>query len=172
MKQFLILFFLGFFSISTFAQSPIPIGGRQVNAGLGIFSKGSSIYAGMDFGLPEDITVGGEISLQSRTDRFPMGEIKYSGFGLGANANYHFNRLLKLDEVWDVYGGLILNYVNWGVKSTNLAVDYTGQYEYTSGIGVDIQIGGRYYFNQKIGINLELGGLGISRGKLGISYRL
>lgn len=174
MKKYLILIALCVTTTLAFAQNALKIGEKQLNAGFGLFGKGTAIYAGMDFGILEDISAGGEISLQSRSDRFGFGKIKYKGFGLGANANYHFNRILQIEETWDVYAGLTLNYYNWNTEVIDFSgnpYNYSGVYDYDSGFGIDVQIGGRYFFNEKFGVNVELGGLSFSGGKLGVTYK-
>ncbi len=148
------LFFTVLFLSATtliFAQGPIAKGGKQLNLGLGLSSWGLPIYAGMDFGIHKDITLGGEISFRS-----------YNNNGLACisgNGNYHFNSLLYIPTNWDFYAGLNLGMY---VGNTNL-----------SGFDLGAQIGGRYYFNSKFGINLEFkGGTTLTDGKFGISIRL
>lgn len=161
-------------TLSALAQNPIKMGERQFNAGLGIFGKGTAMYAGMDFGIVENISAGGEIAFHSKTSRFGFGKISYQGFGLGANANYHFNELLNLQEQWGLYAGLTLSYFKWNTNVTDSSGNpytYIGTYDYDSGLKLDFQVGGRYFFNERFGLNLELGGLSESGGKLGITYK-
>lgn len=174
MKKILIVIALCTATSWACAQNALKVGEKQLNAGLGLFGKGTSIYAGLDYGVYEDITAGGEISIQSRSDRFGFGKIKYKGFGIGANANYHFNRLLEIEEKWDVYAGLTLNYYKWNTEVTDFSgnpYNYNGAYDYDSGFGLDVQVGGRYFFNERFGVNVELGGLSFSGGKLGVTYK-
>ncbi|RZK41150.1 MAG: hypothetical protein EOO90_12120 [Pedobacter sp.] len=174
MKRLLLMIALSLGASHVFAQSPLQVGEKQLNAGLGLFGKGTSLYAGVEFGVYEDITAGGEISRQSRTDHFGFGRIQYRGFGIGANANYHFNRILKIEDVWDVYAGLTLNYTNWNTEVTDFSgspFNYLGAYSYNTGLGMDIQVGGRYFFSETFGVNLELGGMALSGGKVGITYK-
>ncbi|OXA79251.1 hypothetical protein B0A58_03835 [Flavobacterium branchiophilum NBRC 15030 = ATCC 35035] len=160
MKKFM---YFGLFLMSSgsiFAQSPLEKGGLQINAGFGTSSWGTPVYAGLDYGLMENITIGGEVSYRSKTDN----GFKYSALGIVANGNYHFNELLQIPSQWDLYGGANLGYYNWTSNITNS--------NYNSGLELGLQVGGRYFFNDKFGVNLELGGGGVSGGKIGVTYKL
>lgn len=146
-------------------------GGSQVNAGLGFSSGwGVPIYAGYDYGVTDDITVGVQASVTSDNDKLTdsKGQTynqKSTWFGLGVNGNYHFNRLLKVPNNFDVYAGVTLAYdlftYSHGISSN------------TSDLGFAGQIGGRYFFNNNLAVNLEFGGGNVaSGGKIGITYRL
>ncbi|RZK49722.1 MAG: hypothetical protein EOO99_05060 [Pedobacter sp.] len=174
MKQLFLSVLVTLISVACFAQSPLALTEKQVNAGFGLYGKGTSFMVGMDFGIMENITAGGELALRSKTNAFLGGKIKYNGFGLGANMNYHFGNLFNLDSKIDVYGGLNLNYFRWNtdiVDTSGNPTNYIGKLDYSSGLGIDLQIGGRYFFTDKFGVNLELGGMSYSGGKVGITYK-
>lgn len=134
----------------------------QINGGIGLSGFGLPIYGGFDYGLTDDVTVGAEGSFRS-----------YSNFGsnaslvgIGANINYHFNRLFKLkNDRIDVYGGGTLGYWFW-------SWDFIYPDAKSSGIGISAQLGGRYFLSKNFGLNLEIGGGTISGGKFGLTYRL
>ncbi len=155
----------------TFGQR-VEKGETQINAGVG-FSTGGwgmPVYAGFDFGVHPDITVGGVLSYMQKTYNYGH-NYKNTGrwFGLGAKGDYHFNTILNIPNEWDVYAGLTLAYNHFSY-SDDWDSGYTS-YD-NSGIGFGIQIGGRYYFSDNLGINLELGGASIaSGGKIGISFK-
>ncbi len=158
---FLILFI---FVASAIAQSPLSKGSKQLNAGLGFSGWGVPIYVGMDFGVYQDITVGGEVSFRSNNEKFPGGNFRSSIFGISGNGNYHFNSLLEVPSQWDIYAGLSLGYYIWTTSS-----NYPGNG--ASGIGLDAQVGGRYFFKNNFGVNLEFGGGNTSTGgKIGVTY--
>jgi hypothetical protein len=160
-----ILLTLGILTVN--AQAPIGIGEAQINAGLGFSSSGVPLYVGVDVGVHEDITVGGEISFRAYNDSWNGTTYDHSMIGISGNANYHLNTVLDIPEEWDVYGGLNLGYYIVNTSDSG----YGGQAD--SGFGLGAQVGGRYYFNQKFGINLEFGGGStFSGGKVGISIRL
>ncbi|WP_379085258.1 outer membrane beta-barrel protein [Pedobacter sp. UC225_65] len=167
MKKIFILTTLCLATVVAFAQNPIKKGDKVLNAGLGFSSFATPVYVGLEFGVHEDISVAGEVSYQSKS----YGWGKISAFGVSAKGNYHFNRILEIDEKWDLYGGIGLNYYNFSNKYDVSGYTYSGKYD--SGIGFDAQVGGRYFFSEKFGVNLEFGGgSNLSGGRFGISYKL
>lgn len=164
-KAFFFLFFFSFLAFHSFAQVPLRKGDMQLNAGLGFSGWGIPIYAGLEFGFMENITVGGEVSYRSYTDDFNRTNYRHNIFGLYGFGNYHFNELLEISsKQFDVYGGAGIGFFLW-----NSSGAYKGSG--ASGLGIGIQIGGRYYFNRSFGLNLELGGnSATSGGKIGITY--
>ncbi len=151
-------------AVVAFAQSPLPKGAKQFNAGVGLSGWGVPIYLGMDFGVHPDISVGGEISFRNHRSEWRGVRYRHNVTGIAANANYHFNRVLSIPSNWDLYAGLNLGFYIW-----NSPNDYDGD---AGGLGIGAQVGGRYYFTQKFGINLEFGGgNAFSGGKIGVSIR-
>ncbi len=144
----------------------------QVNAGLGFSSGwGLPLYAGVDYGVTNDITVGAQLSYASSSNSIYNYNWKETWIGLGINGNYHFNTVLELPNKYDVYAGATLAY-------NNLSYNYPKELPKTyrigndSGVGFRGQIGGRYFFNDKFALNLEFGGGNIAvGGKLGITYK-
>ncbi|HRP01972.1 MAG TPA: outer membrane beta-barrel protein [Candidatus Kapabacteria bacterium] len=160
----IITFFL--VSISLFAKTQVGVGQSQLNAGLGMSSWGIPIYVGLDYGVENNITVGGEISFRSYDDDWKNRSYKHSIIGISGNFNYHFNEIMKLNPKWDIYAGINVGFYIW--TSDN---DYHG--DRTSGLGLGAQVGARYYFSNKFGLNLEFGGgNAFSGGKIGISLKL
>lgn len=160
-----ILTFILMFSVGVaMAQNPIDKGQLQLNAGIGFSGWGIPIYAGLDYGVHPDITVGGEVSFRSYHDDILGTKYNHTIFGISGNGNYHFNNLLNIPSNWDLYAGLSLGFYFWSSSG-----DYPGSN--ASGVGLGLQVGGRYYFNDKFGINLELGGGTIGAGKFGVSVR-
>jgi outer membrane immunogenic protein len=137
-----------FTSLMLQAQCPLEVGGKQLNAGVGFSGWGVPLYVGLDYGLVEDITLGGKLSLTTHQGNDLI-------IGLAANGNYHFNTLLDIPKEWDFYAGLTCGYF--------ANSDF--------GLGLYAQIGGRYFFKNNFGLNLELGGGNISGGTFGITYK-
>ncbi|NLO03240.1 MAG: hypothetical protein GX126_13125 [Bacteroidales bacterium] len=163
MKKYTLTAVLIIALLQVFAQSPVPKGKSQFNAGLGLSSWGVPVYLGLDFGVHNDITVGGELSYRGYHDNYNSIKYNHSVIGISANGNYHFNSVLNIPTNWDLYAGLNLGFYIW-----DSAKDYPGSH--TSGFGLGAQIGGRYYFTDGVGINLEFGGgNAFSGGKFGIS---
>ncbi len=150
LKRFTLTLFVISFSICAFAQSPIGEGGKQLNLGVGLFDSGFPIYAGMDFGVHPDITVGGQVGL----------DLGFDYFSISGRGDYHFNTLLEIPRDWDFYAGLSIGFLG-GIEN-----------DYDSGFDLGLQVGGRYYWSSDWGINLEFGGgNNLSGGRFGVSKR-
>ena len=166
MKKLLVIIFLLSTAAITYGQNPLPVGKVQLNAGLGLSNWGLPVYVGLDFGVGQDITMGGEFSFRSYNDKFNGNGYNHSIMGISGNFNYHLNRVLDISSDWDFYAGLNLGYYTWTSSS-----DYPGTG--SSGIGLGGQVGGRYYFSDKVGLNLEFGGgNAFSGGKIGVTFKL
>lgn len=153
------------------AQAPIQEGEIQINAGFGLSNYGLPVYGGAEFGIGNNISVGGEISYRGYNNSYATYKWKHSITTFAAIGNYHFNELLEIPSNWDAYAGLSLGYASWSTKLDGAgSIDYTGSG--SSGLYIVGQIGGRYFINDNFGINLELGGGNYSGGKIGITLKL
>lgn len=158
----IIVFVFAFFGAN--AQSPLGKGGKQLNAGVGFSGWGIPIYAGMDFGVHPDITVGFEGSFRTYNQKFAGVNYGSTIIGFSGNGNYHFNKLLEIPSNFDFYAGLNIGFYVWSSPS-----GYPG--DGASGLGLGAQVGGRYFFKKNFGLNLEFGGgNAFSGGKFGITY--
>jgi outer membrane immunogenic protein len=166
MKKQILTFILVLAISLIFAQSPLPKGKSQINAGVGLSTWGVPVYLGFDYGVHPDISLGAEVSYRGYNDNWRDHKYKHSVIGFLANANYHFNTILNIPSNWDFYAGLNLGFYSW-----NSPNDYEGSH--TSGVGLGAQIGGRYFFSDKVGVNLEFGGgNAFSGGKFGLTIKL
>lgn len=163
-----ILLIASFISFGAFAQGSLEKEKFQLNAGIGASDWGTLVYGGADYGIHEDITLGGELSYRSDNHFYGVSEYKTSVIGIGVNGNYHFNKLLKIPSQWDVYAGAGLTYYVWNYdndlyKRSN-----------DSNIGAGLQTGGRYFFTDKFGVNVELSADHNANvgAKAGITYKL
>lgn len=146
------------------SQSPLGKGNQQLNAGLGLSGWGVPIYAGLDFGIHQDVSLGIEGSFRSYNEHYTGDRYRSSIIGLLVNGNYHFNTILEIPSEWDFYAGLNIGYFFWATSSEYPGTAY-------SGAGLGAQIGGRYFFRKDLGLNLELGGSNaFTGGKFGITY--
>jgi hypothetical protein len=147
------------------AQSPLPKGMNQFNAGVGLSSWGIPVYVGFDHSVHNNVSIGGELSYRDYDDHWKSYSYHHSVIGISGNVNYHFNQILRIPRDWDIYAGLNLGFYIW-----NSPNDYEG--DHTSGLDLGGQVGVRYYFSRSTGINFEFGGgNAFSGGKVGISYR-
>ncbi|MEM6526367.1 MAG: hypothetical protein AAF693_21410 [Bacteroidota bacterium] len=147
------------------------------SAGIGISGYGIPIYASIDFGIADNITVGGGIGYQRDTESFSAigttTKWRHSIFSITARGSYHFNEALSLDDTWDIYGGLDLGYYIWDTKltegSTNVSYSGSG----AGGLGVALRAGARYFFKKNLAGNLEVGGGNVlSSARIGITLML
>lgn len=166
-KKNIVLAAVGLVSFGALAQGALEKGGLQLNAGVGTSGWGTPVYVGLDYGIHEDITMGGELSYRSDDKDYGGNKYKSSAIGIGVNGNYHFNRVLNIPSKWDFYAGLGLNYYIWSYDNVLYKTNDN------SDIGLGAQVGGRYFFTDNFGINLELGGGNAVNGaKVGITYKL
>ncbi len=166
MKTNLLVIILLVAATAIFAQCPIAEGQAQFNAGVGFSDWGVPVYIGLDYGVAQNFTLGGEISFNSYREDYQHHYYDHSITGISGNGNYHFNHILNIPRNWDFYAGLNVGFYVW--HSPN---DYHG--DHSSGLGLSAQIGGRFYFTDSVGLNLEFGGgNAFSAGKIGISVRL
>lgn len=161
MKKVLAIVGLFFATLTASAQATLGEGNAQLNAGVGLSGWGIPVYVGVDYGVTQDITIGGEFSYRSHT-RY---ETTYTGIAVSANGNYHFNRVLEIPSEIDFYAGLSLGYYYW---TTN---EVRNDNYLTSRLGFAAQIGGRYFFSDDFGVNFEIGGGNVFGAKLGITYK-
>ena len=181
-----ILFLAGLFmaAATASAQADLGKGNLQLNAGTGISGWGIPVYVGLDYGVTDEITVGGELSYRYDTSSYAIranfgrfGEYRsdkityrHHTFGVFTNGNYHFNRLLRLPRQLDLYAGASLGFFFGSVTSSEGNIKYTGD-DY-SGFSAALQTGARYFFTDNFGVNLDLsGGVLTSGAKAGITYR-
>ena len=181
MKKLFLILTLILSTLSGLAQGTLNNKEIQLNGGIGLSSFGLPFYAGLDYVVGKNFTIGGDFSYRGYSDS-NIGDFKYSYtiIGIGANGNYHFNEVLDLPKKFDLYGGATLNYFIWknSFKYTGPAQDeiffnsFKPNYSGNSGLGFGLQVGGRYFISDKFGLNLEFGGGSFFGGKLGITYKL
>lgn len=149
MKKIVALFVFVFSATILMAQGndQFPIGEKQLNFG--------PLYAGVDFGVQQNITVGPMISYNwAYYD--PVLGIFNTSFNLLGKADYHFGQLLNLPEQWDVYGGLRLGF-GFGNGARLLS---------------GVEIGGRWFWSKKWGLNVETVYGNYVGGNIGVTMRL
>ena len=176
MKRFL-LFHLSLFVFTiSFTNAQGVLESPALNAGFGFSGWGVPLYVGVDFPVHEAITIGGNLSYQSKTESqsyFGYSvEWKHTIVGISGRGDYHFNELLDLPEEWDLYGGLSLGYWIWNTKYTD---DFDAEYSGigSGGLGIYFQAGGRYFFSDNVAVNIEVGGGNImAGGRIGVTFLL
>ena len=161
MKKLLLIIVTILSTTSGFSQYKLGISEKQLNAGFGLSSWGAPLYLGIDYGITNDISVGGEFSFRTRNQIYNKETYRQNTINIVANGNYHFVQLLQIPTEWDVYMGLNLGYYISSDSDSNSSI---------SGVNMGAQVGGRYYFKEDIAFNIEFGGgSAFSSGKVGVS---
>ncbi len=180
MKRVLLLSVLVVFIASvSFGQMVYKKGDQVINLGIGLGgfagvygSGGIAITGGYEYGMTENISLGGVIGYSSSSETI-YGDYgwKYTYILIGARGAYHAD-LLKNPNV-DTYGGILLGYniVSSSATGTLPFVGYYAAGASASYLEFGIFIGGRYYFDPHWAVQAELGyGLGILN--IGVAYKL
>ncbi len=110
------------------------------------FGNNSSISAHYEFSITQDITVS------------PEARIWFSGendLAIGARGDFYFDRLFKLAEPWDIWGGVDAGFVISGDENKD---DFN----------LNLHAGAEYKFNDMWGIILEIGGGTTAAGGIGV----
>ena len=165
LKKFLLIALISGISFFSNAQGfELDPGFKQVNFGLGVSTWGIPIYAGMDFGITDKISIGPRISYRSYNyGSYLLDDYNTSIFNLGFRGDYHYGSHIRpLPDQLDLYGGLTLGYSIWS-NTYSFHSNYDGLY-------VNIQAGGRWYFNESWAANAELSSGSFSGLEIGLSY--
>lgn len=150
----------------SFAQYPLAKGQNQLNLGVGLSSWGVPVYLGIDHGIGQNFTLGGELSYRNYNNNWDGAKYDHSIFGISGNGNYHFNSVLNIPSNWDLYAGLNLGFYIW---SSSAGYGGSGSSE----LGLGAQLGARYALSKTVGLNLEFGGgNAFSGGKFGVTIKL
>lgn len=166
MKQTALIISFILISVIASSQNTLSQGRSQLNFGVGLSAWGVPLYVGFDYGIHQDITLGGELSYRSYNEQWTNNTYNHNIIGFSGNANYHFNTILNLPSKWDFYAGANLAYLIWSSPS-----NYAGNYH--SGLDLGGQIGTRYYLSKRVGLNLEFGGgNAFNGGKFGLTLKM
>lgn len=180
MKKQLILIVTLIVTTLTFAQNPLNKGQFQLNGGLGFSGWGIPIYAGIDYGIHKDISIGAEISYRSYNENYYYSNNNYkyknTAFAFGTNGNYHFNSLIGIPKKFDFYAGANVTYFAWSSEyyhsNNNNNNNNHLHNNVKSNVELGIQVGGRYFFNNNFGLNTEISSGAVTGVKFGITYQL
>jgi hypothetical protein len=131
-------------------------GGNVLDLGIGFSGYGIPFHAGFEHFFSDDISAGVFLNFASYR--------RLSIIWGGVKGNYHFNKILKLnnDKV-DLSAGASIGY--WSVGNSGISSSFGNT------VFFGIQIGGRYYFSDKIGAFAEFGGGNLSGGLVGVTIK-
>jgi len=122
--------------------------GKALNAFVK-FGENSSLGAFYEFQVHPDITVSPEARIWFGDD---------NKIAIGGRADYYFDRIFKLAEPWDIWGGAGIGLL---IKDDN-----------DDNLDFNIHIGGEYKFNDTWGLILEIGGGSAFSGGIGVGIHL
>ena len=122
--------------------------GTAINAFVK-FGENSSLGAFYEFQVHPDITVSPEARVWFGDDQ---------KIAIGGRADYYFDRIFKLAEPWDIWGGAGIGLL---IKDDN-----------DDNIDFNIHAGGEYKFNDTWGLILEIGGGSAFSGGIGVGIHL
>jgi hypothetical protein len=132
--------------------------------GIGVYGSGISFGAGYEYGVTNEISVGGLVDYYTYDWGYGF---KYTYIIIGAQGNYHFGEILKWDKKLDPFAGLVIGYesVSWS------GTEYYGwSAAYGSGIIIGGQAGIRYFMTPNLALYGQVG-FGITYLKVGIDFK-
>lgn len=149
-------------------------GFSQVDFGFGVDKWGVPIYAGLDFGLSDHITIGPRVAVVfDRGDYYLNTRYGHTIFNLMFRGDYHFANLIDaLPSQLDLYGGADLGYGIWIDNYNDSNVNITSY----DGLFFNVHAGARWYWTRNWGANAEVTPIGTYGGvyngslKVGLSY--
>jgi len=183
MKRILLISLLLVIAVGlSFSQMAYKKGDQVVSLGLGLGgfagayggSSGIAISGGYEYGVHENVSLGGLVGYSSSSDEYNSyygGTYgwKYTYILIGARGAYHID-LLHNSNI-DTYGGVLLGYNIVSSSATGTNSSYYGSTASASYMLFGVFIGGRYYFNPNLAAQVELG-YGVGFLNVGIAYKL
>lgn len=148
-------------------------GQGDINLGIGFVSNyGLPISVSYDYGITDNISIGGIFSYASTSEDLGFGGMayswKYTYMIVGARGMYHF----ELMDNMDTYAGLLLGY---NIASAEFdgdpALEAIVGNPSIGGVAWGLTAGTRYHFTEKFGAFAELG-YGVSVINLGLTYKI
>ncbi len=132
--------------------------------GIGVYGSGLSFGAGYEYGVTNEISVGGLLDYYKYDWGYGW---SYTYLIIGAQGNYHVGQLLKWDSKLDPFVGLVLGYDNVSVSSP--AGSWLSA-EYSSGLLFGGQAGIRYFLSPTLALYGQVG-FGITYLKVGVDFK-
>ena len=120
-------------------------------------SHGNALNVFVKFGNNSSITANYEIEVHPDITVSPEARIWFSGdndLALGARGDYYFDRIFKLAEPWDIWGGVDAGFILNGDDNLSL----------------NLHAGVEYKFNDTFGLIFEFGGGTTSAGGIGLGF--
>ncbi len=154
MKKIFLLVLLSGMFLTANAQYPLEKGRLQFNLGTGWTNQGIPLYAGADFGIANNLSLGADVSYRFFNENIGNTTFKHNMLTMLGNLNFHLNDMFKVRNhtSTDMYVGLSGGYVM--ADSPDL---YPGSVATEAVFGA--QFGYRMFFNEKVGLDLQVNGM-------------
>ncbi|MEM6806047.1 MAG: hypothetical protein AAF696_31910 [Bacteroidota bacterium] len=143
---------------------------KLLGIGVGIGNGNFPFGVHFESGIADQISVGGFAGYSSYSSQ--LSNIRY--ILASARGSYHFgNHFDGLDDVWDLYGGLSLYYLNTSSNTTssNPFLGTEASRSSRGSMGLAIFLGARYFFSDQMGVFAELG-TGLAWIQVGLAVKL
>lgn len=168
-----IIFFLSFSLKSqekTTISSSFKKSDNIIDLGIGLSGYGVPFHGAFEHFISDDISIGLTANYLQYNSIYSTITSHWDFYYGGVKGNYHFQKLLKINnEKIDIYGGATLGYW-YGIYSdnSNFSSPLTS---YGNTPYLVLQVGGRYLLSKNIGGFAELGGGNLSSLTLGLSFK-
>ncbi|MCF8227927.1 MAG: hypothetical protein K9G58_03090 [Bacteroidales bacterium] len=146
---------LAIFYNNCLAQSNSKFDQTILNAGFGISNRGLPVFASIEYGLTEDINLGGEILYSHFKEDIEDLNWEHNAFVFSAIVNYYFDRVLNLQNDYDLHAGLSAGFDMISTKEKNKKYNPEYDGDYTSALFYSFRIGGRYFFNRNMAVKSQ-----------------
>ncbi|CAN5220866.1 hypothetical protein BH23BAC1_BH23BAC1_26390 [soil metagenome] len=139
---------------------------------LGSRGGGIPLYASLEFGVHESISVGPYIGYASYNYGYGIYDYRWNFLSVGAKGSWHYlpllNRELELnidDDVFDFYVSLFFGYENRSFSGDDFGLNYanTGRLVFAPVLGF------KYLFTPSVGAFVELGRGAFGYATVGVS---
>lgn len=161
-------------STSSYAQfNPYSNGSGLFSVGVGASGWGIPVFVKYEQPVADNITVGGQLSFQTKGENYSSYKWKHTIIGLNARGSYHFNELLEVPSEWDFYAGASLGYYIWNTKYDGPGSSFNYGGSGSGGLNIGAHVGARYFFKENVAFNVELGGGSVlAGGTIGVTFLL
>jgi hypothetical protein len=144
-----------------------------LSVGVGASGWGIPVFVRYEHPVADNITVGGALSFQTKSENWSSYKYRHTITGLNARGSYHFNELLDAPSEWDFYAGASLGYYIWNTKYDGPGSSFSYSGSGSGGFNIGAHVGATYFFNERLGATLELGGGSVlAGGTIGVTFLL
>jgi outer membrane scaffolding protein for murein synthesis (MipA/OmpV family) len=110
------------------------------------FGDNSTVGANYEFDIADNITVSPEARISFSSDAF---------ISLGGRADYYFDSLFNLDEIWDVWAGVDAGFIISGDNSFSVNAHTGVEYKLNDTWGIIAEIGAGSEISGGVGVGIH-----------------